>query len=158
MASAAYESRTPSRHHRARSRSLPRAESSRKRRRSRSPQHNQESPSDHPEKRVREGSRRTKQEFFQAGTGPRGGVCAVCLSRHEHTFAKCEEPKLWDGSPGATRKNEQGRLVTADGLPLCFDWQVPRGCKSTSHPDRHCCSGCGRVDHGAQGCPRAEKA
>ncbi|KAH8977565.1 hypothetical protein EDB92DRAFT_1778188, partial [Lactarius akahatsu] len=84
-------------------------------------------------------------------------VCAVCLGRHEHVFARCEGPKLWDGTAASARKNEQGKLVAADGHPLCFDWQVPRGCASSSHPDRHRCSGCGKPGHGAQACPRAEK-
>jgi hypothetical protein len=95
--------------------------------------------------------------FFRSGAAPRGGVCAVCLGRHEHTFSKCDGAKLWDGSAGAAKKTE-GRLVADDGFPLCFDWQVPKGCSSTSHPDRHRCSGCGKGDHGAQTCPRAEKA
>ncbi|KAH9062379.1 hypothetical protein EDB87DRAFT_1559208, partial [Lactarius vividus] len=84
--------------------------------------------------------------------------CAIFLRRHEHTFAKCRAEKLWDGSANASRKNEQGRLVAADGLPLCFDWQVSRGCASASHSERHRCSSCGKSDHGAQVCPRAEKA
>ncbi|KAF8952988.1 hypothetical protein BDZ97DRAFT_1629307, partial [Flammula alnicola] len=90
--------------------------------------------------------------------GPRAsGVCAVCLGRHEHDFAKCNTPKLWDGQKGDARKNDQGRLVTADGLILCFDWQLPSGCSMSSHPEKHRCSGCGKADHGAQTCPRAEK-
>ena len=160
-ASTVYNVRTPSRRQRVRSRSPSRGGPSRKRYRSRSPHSDQVSPSDRLEKRARDNSRhprRDKPEFFQSGAGPRGGVCAVCLGRHEHTFARCEEAKLWDGSVGSARKNEQGRLVAASGFPLCFDWQVPRGCRSTSHPDRHRCSGCGKADHGAQGCPRAEKA
>lgn len=28
---------------------------------------------------------------------------------------------------------------------------------SSSHPERHQCSGCAKSDHGAQLCPRAEK-
>jgi hypothetical protein len=52
----------------------------------------------------------------------------------------------------------EGRLVADDGSPLCFNWQVPKGCSSKSHPDQHRCSRCGKGDHGAQTCPRAEKA
>lgn len=143
---------------RGRSPSPRRTESSRKRHRSRSPRG---SPPDRPEKRPRgtpARSRREKTEFFQAGAAPRGGVCAICLGRHEHVFARCDTPKLWDGTVAAARKNEDGRLVATDGFPLCFDWQVPRGCASTSHPDRHKCSGCGKPGHGAQACPLAEKA
>ncbi|KAH8976764.1 hypothetical protein EDB86DRAFT_2820336 [Lactarius hatsudake] len=102
-------------------------------------------------------ARPDKSGFFPPGAGPRGGVCAACLGRHDHTFAKCEGHKLWDGSTGAVRK-DQGKLVGTDGLPVCFDWQVPKGCASASHPERHKCSGCGKSDHGAQTCPRAEKA
>ena len=166
-ADAAFEAATPSRRcrergresrFRSRSRSPYRAESSRKRRRSPSP-HDQESPSDRREKRARNSTKYTKKpEFFQSGAGPRGGVCAACLGRHDHPFAKCEGAKLWDGTPSAARKNDQGRLVAMDGLPICFDWQVPKGCASTSHPERHRCSGCGKTGHGAQLCPRAEKA
>ena len=160
---------TPSRHHRdwgneshgcAHSPSSPHTPS-RKRPRLRSLRSGRGSPADCPEKRSREGSRRAprdKSEFFQTGAGLRGGVCAVCLGRHEHAFSRCEGIKLWDGSTGAAKKNEQGRLIAADGLPLCFDWQVPKGCTSASHPERHRCSGCGKAEHGAQTCPRAEKA
>lgn len=169
-ANAAFEASTPPRRNRehghrsrgrSRSRSPPRPESSRKRRRSRSPKYDRDSPSDRLEKRARDApqrARRDKLEFFRSGAGPRGGVCAVCLGRHEHIFSRCEGARLWDGSDGAARKNEQGRLVAADGLPLCFDWQMPKGCASASHPDRHRCSGCGAGNHGAQDCPRAQKA
>ena len=157
-ASTSVDARAPSRRQRGRSRSPPRAESSRRQRRSRSPYRGQESLPDRREKSVRDISRRIKTEVFQSGAGPRGGVCAVCLGRHDHTFAKCDNTRLWDGSPCAARRNEQGRLVAESGLPLCFDWQVPKGCKSTGHLERHVCSGCGGTDHGAQGCPRAERA
>lgn len=159
MASATFEPRNSSRRPRARSRSLPRAEGSRRSRRSRSPPQGFESPPDRPEGRMRDNTRRVRHdrpEVFQSGTGSRGRVCAVCLGRHEHAFAKCDATKLWDGSATAARKTEQGRLVTTNSLPLCFDWQI-RGCGSASHPERHMCSGCGKANHGAQGCPRAEK-
>ena len=133
-ADAAFEAATPSRRrrerghesrYRSRSCSPYRAESSRKRRRSPSP-HDTESPSDCREKRSRISTTFAKRsEFFQSGAGPRGGVCAACLGRHDHPFAKCEGAKLWDGTPSAARKNDQGRLVAMDGLPICFDWQVP---------------------------------
>ena len=118
-------------------------------------------PIDHPEKRSRGSPRRARQdcpEFFQSGTGPHGGVCATCLSCHDHTYSKCDGVKLWDGSPGAAWKNEQGRLVADDGWPLCFNWQVPRGCSLSNHTKWHRCSGCGKSNHGAQTCPRAQKA
>ena len=149
--------RATSRRQRARSRSPPRAESSRRQRRSRSPTRGHEYQADRREKSAKDSSRHIKTEVFQSGAGPRGGVCAVCLGRHEHAFTKCDNTKLWDGSPCASRRNEQGRLVAANGLSLCFDWQVPKGCKSSGHLERHLCSGCGGADHGAQGCPRAER-
>ena len=102
--------------------------------------------------------KRDKPEVFQSGTGSRGRVCAVCLGRHEHFFAKCEETRLWNGSAAAAQKNKQGHFAAVNSQHLCFDWQLPRGCASTSHTDRHICSGCGSSDHGAQSCPLAEKA
>ena len=158
MNNAAHDMRAASKRQRGRSRSPPRADSSRRQRHSRSPPRGYGSQPDRREKGALDNSRRIKTEVFQPGAGPRGGVCAVCLGHHDHTFAKCNNAKLWDGSPSAARKNEQGRLVTANGLALCFDWQVPKGCRSSSHLDRHICSGCGEGDHGAQTCPRAERA
>ena len=136
-ANATLEASTPSwRHHehghgsggRARSRSPPGLESLRKRHRSHSLKYKQGSPSECREKRSHDGvqhPRRDRLEFFQSGAGPHGGACAVCLGCHEHTFSKCDGTKLWDRSTGSARKNEQGRLVAADRLPLCFDWQMP---------------------------------
>ena len=40
-------------------------------------------------------------------------------------------------------------MVLANRLALCFNWQVPKGCRSTNHLDHHICSGCRRGDHGA---------
>ena len=160
MSGNSFEPRGSSRRHRARSRSPPRAESSRRHHRSRSPIRGNNSPPERRGGRARDDVRPPRQnrtEVFRSGTGSRGRVCAVCLGRHEHTFAKCDEAKLWDGSACGARKNEQGRLVAADGLALCFDWQLPKGCGSTGHTDRHRCSGCGKADHGAQECPRAER-
>ena len=125
-ADAAFEANT-SRHHRehgyrssshVRSRLPQRPTSSRKRCRSCSPKHEQVSPSDRPEKRVRDGDQSAHREntgFFRSSAGPRGGACAVCLGCHEHTFSKCNGVKLWDGLASSARKNEQGRLVAADG-------------------------------------------
>ena len=97
--------------------------------------------------------------FFRSctGTAP-SGICAVCLGRYEHNFSKCNSSKLWDGTKGWARKNEQGRLATPEGLVLCFDWQLPKACTSTAHTEKHLCSGCGDSKHGAQKCPRGEKA
>ena len=157
MNNAMHDMRAPLRRQRGRSRSPPRVDPVRRQRRSRSPQ-GYGPPPDRQEKGAHDNSRRVKTEVFQSGAGPCGGVCTVCLGRHDHTFTKCDNSKLWDGAPSAARKNEQGCLVTANGLALCFDWQVPKGCRSTSHLDWHICSGCGGDDHGAQTCPRAERA
>ena len=141
---------------RACSHSLLRSEPTRKHCHSCSLKYESGSPSDWAEKCSHEAPqcpRWDKLEFFQSGTGPCGGACAVCLNHHKHNFSKCDGVKLWDGSVGSPRKNKQGRLVAANGLPICFDWQMPQGCASTSHSDRHRCSGCGKTNHGAQTCP-----
>ena len=157
----AFEDATQSKRHRERGRSRsyspPRAQTSRRCRRSQSPhQRGQESPSD---RRGRDTGRPArKQEFFQSSAAPRGGVCVACLGRHDYPFANCDGTKLWDGSASTSKKNEQGRIVARDGLPICFNFQIARGCSNNGHPDRHRCSGCGKKGHGAQGCPRAEKA
>src|SRR6266508_5336479 len=98
------------------------------------------------------------ESSFRDGAATHGtGVCAICLGCHEHDFGKCRAAKLWDGAKNEARRNEQGRLVSLEGLTLCFDWQLHRGCQSTSHPENHHCSGCGKTDHRAQSCPRREK-
>ena len=153
MANASHEARASSRRQRPRSRSPPRTESVRRQHHSRSPTRHYESPPDCRERRTQDNGRQVKNEVFQSSAGSHGGVCAVCLGRHDHMFTKCNNAKQWNGAPCTAQKNEQGRLVAANGLPLCFDWQVPRGCMSTSHPDQHVCSGCRLADHRAQGCP-----
>ena len=136
-ANAALEASTPSwRHHErgcgsgswAHSRSPPGLESSRKHSCSRSLKYEQGSPLERREKWSRDSVQRPTRdrlEFFQSSTGPRGGACTVCLGHHEHTFSKCDGAKLWDGSARSARKNKQGRLVAANRLPLCFNWQMP---------------------------------
>ena len=159
MANANFEGRSASRHPRGHSRSPQWAESSRRPRRSRSPPQSHGHLPERGDRRQRDNNRlakRSRSKVFQSGAGPCGGICAVCLGRHDHSFAKCEDTKLWDGSANAPRKSE-GQLVAANGLPLCFDWQIPRGCGSISHPDQHRCLGCGKPNHGAQACPRAQK-
>jgi hypothetical protein len=84
-------------------------------------------------------------------------ACALCLATDPHDTRKCRSETLWDGSKARCRKSEEGRLVTPAGTILCSDWNNRRGCTSTLHEQRHECSGCGSKDHGAQGCPRAQK-
>ena len=160
MSGSPFEPRGSSRWHRARSQSPPHAESSRRHHRSRSPIQGRNSLPDRRGGRTRDNVRPPRQnrtEVFRSSAGSRGRVCVVCLGCHEHNFVKCDDAKLWDGSASGARKNEQGRLVAADSLTLCFDWQLPKGCGSTGHVDRHRCSGCGKADHGAQECPQVEK-
>lgn len=103
-------------------------------------------------------SKNTNTSFFQGGTAARGAsACAVCLGRHEHEYAKCAASKLWNGGKVCVRRNEQGRLVFLDGLPVCFSFQTLAGCSDPSHPSRHICSGCGKSGHGAQQCAQAQK-
>jgi hypothetical protein len=112
------------------------------------------------ETRARDNGKRAKGDkghFFRPGADSRGGVCATCLGRHEHNYGKCDARKLWNGSTAASKKSGLGRLVGEDGLPICYDWQLPVGCQSTMHSERHRCSGCGKASHGAQYCPQAEK-
>ena len=145
-------------HQRLCSRSRSQAESSRRQHRSCSP-HTDTLPSHH-EGYTRDISwqvKRNKPEVFHSSAGSCGGVCMVCLGRHEHFFAKCEETKLWNDSAATARKNEQGCFTAANGQHLCFNWQLSRSCTSTAHADRHKCLSCRSSDHGAQNCPQAEK-
>ncbi len=100
------------------------------------------------------------REVFPSGAGGRDlSACAVCLGRQSHQVAKCTAAVLWDGrTPAYARRDEQGRLSTSQGKPLCTEWQLRRGCLSASHDERHRCSGCGTATHGAQACPRGQAA
>ena len=132
-----------------------------RRRRHASTEHSRRSPNPRCSQRGSNNKARGKggdQSFFQGGTAARGGsACAVCLGRHEHKYAKCSATKLWNGGKTCVRRNEQGRLVTVDGLPICFSFQTPTGCSETTHPTRHTCSGCGKSGHGAQQCSLTQK-
>ncbi|KAI0688272.1 hypothetical protein C8T65DRAFT_562868, partial [Cerioporus squamosus] len=84
-------------------------------------------------------------------------VCAICLGRHPPSeVARCNAHRTWDGRSARCRR-VNGRIQTEDGRVLCTDWQRDRGCSSSSHGERHECSGCGHKDHGAHACPRAQK-
>ena len=79
--------------------------------------------------------RGSNPSFFQSGTAASGtSACAVCLGCHEHEYAKCTATKLWNGKKTFIQRNEQGRLVFLDGLPICFNFQTMAGCSDTSHP------------------------
>ncbi|TEB24861.1 hypothetical protein FA13DRAFT_1638192, partial [Coprinellus micaceus] len=85
--------------------------------------------------------------------------CTICLGRHRHDIFQCSSKLLWDGTtPAYSRKVDNGHPQDPNGKVLCSDWQRPSGCKSTTHDTKHECSGCGEKDHGAQTCPRAQKA
>ena len=100
----------------------------------------------------------SKPPAFPPSTAHQGlPVCALCLATDPHDTRKCRSETLWDGSKARSRKNDEGRLITPAGTTLCSDWNNRRGCSSNSHEQRHECSGCGSKDHGAQGCPRAQK-
>jgi hypothetical protein len=129
-----------------------------KRTRSRSPHR------DHPLKRTYSppGRRASHgREFFRAGADNQSvlSVCAVCLGRNRHIegIHKCNASTTWDGQPTYASRNQHGRLINSRGLPMCSDWQRPKGCPSHDHDARHICSGCGDPSHGAQECPRAQK-
>lgn len=83
---------------RLRSASPTRAGSSRGSHRSCSPPTKGESPPRrHTESRTRDHGgrfRKDRGEFFRSSADSRGEVCAACLGRHEHTFAKCDGHRL----------------------------------------------------------------
>ncbi|TFY67376.1 hypothetical protein EVJ58_g1654 [Rhodofomes roseus] len=86
-------------------------------------------------------------------------ACAICLGRHQHPVFFCEAKKTWDNCFDTVAKRVDKKLVLNDGRTfLCSDWQRPSGCNSHVHDARHLCSGCAKADHGAQQCPRAQRA
>ena len=100
----------------------------------------------------------SKNQGFQPSTAHQGlPVCALCLATDPHDTRKCRTDTLWDGSKARCHKSEEGRLINSAGTTLCSDWNSRRGCTSSTHEQRHECSGCGNKDHGAQKCPRAQK-
>ncbi|KAI0262582.1 hypothetical protein BC834DRAFT_828775, partial [Gloeopeniophorella convolvens] len=82
--------------------------------------------------------------------------CAICLGAHSDARS-CTRPTLWSGGPARCRRTASGRIIDPNQVELCTDWQRPRGCRRSTHPDRHQCSGCGTGSHGASGCHLAEK-
>lgn len=103
-------------------------------------------------------SHKKPHNSFQPGAGPAAlSACTLCLGRHRHDTFHCNSELLWDNTAARCRRNDSGRLVNPDGLVLCSDWQLPRGCSSSGHLSRHECSGCGHKSHGAQNCPRSQK-
>jgi hypothetical protein len=127
--------------------------------RSRSPQRTSQRSSPPPYNRhYNQQQSPSKPPVFPSSTAHQGlPACALCLATDPHDTRKCRSETLWDGSKARCRKNDEGRLISPAGTQLCSDWNNRRGCSSNSHEQRHECSGCGNKDHGAQGCPRAQK-
>jgi hypothetical protein len=84
--------------------------------------------------------------------------CAVCLRRNPHHVIDCAAALTWDGKHDTISERIHKALWTKDGKQLCTAWQREEGCDSTKHNNRHTCSGCRATTHGAQSCPRAQKA
>jgi hypothetical protein len=112
----------------------------------------------HRDKRRKAGS--SAGQIFRKGAANSSplSACTLCLGRHPHNIARCDATSLWDGTSLFCKWNDKGRLLHRDGAVLCSEWQLPRSCRSSSHPQAHLCSGCGSSNHGAQDCPRAQKA
>jgi hypothetical protein len=97
------------------------------------------------------------QVFREGASSQSRATCAICLGNGPHNVTKCSLDNFWDGTKARCRRNEDGRIINPSGQTLCIDWQRPKGCTARDHDHRHECSGCGRQDHGAQHCPRAQK-
>ena len=101
----------------------------------------------------------TKLSFQNSAVTSSPSACTVCLGRHRHNVRTCNSTTIFNGRETKTRQSENGRLVCiSSGSVLCSDWQRPIGCAAVDHPLCHICSGCEDSGHGAQGCPRAQKA
>ncbi|KAG2738450.1 hypothetical protein P692DRAFT_201798413 [Suillus brevipes Sb2] len=105
-------------------------------------------------------NREQRAKGFSRGAGSRGrSACAICLGRFSHDIQRCDSRNLWDKTtPAHARRSQDGRIISTNGLPLCYRWQRPGGCLAENHDSAHACSGCGDKSHGAQTCPRGEKA
>jgi hypothetical protein len=132
------------------------------RRRPNSPSSHNQHNSPTPSGGRRKPSHQKPDRFFPSSAGQATSTfsaCTLCLGRHRHNIAICASTTLWDKqTPAYCVRNEINRLVNSKGFVLCSNWQRPNGCTNTTHDSRHECSGCGKSDHGAQKCPRAEKA
>jgi len=98
------------------------------------------------------------QQSFPLGASQSGpSACALCLGRFRHQVHKCTSEFQWDKrTKTRCRRNAEGHLINPEGSEVCYDWQRPKGCTSTSRSHIHECSGCGSKNHGAQGCPQGE--
>lgn len=132
-----------------RSRSPPR-----KRGRSKSPSRRRQSPTA-PKAKYDKPTSQRGQSFRNGASRKDLAACAICLGRQPHRVRDCNAEKTWDGARARCRRND-ARIINPSGLTLCCDWQREDGCRSSSHDERHECSGCGATDHGAQRCKRAQ--
>lgn len=92
---------------------------------------------------------------------PASGIlpcCAVCLGRRPHRTVECVATHTWNKQHETFAERIRKALWTRDGKQICTAWQREEGCILPKHETRHICSGCGATQHGAQQCPRAEKA
>ncbi|KAF9791939.1 hypothetical protein BJ322DRAFT_1026297 [Thelephora terrestris] len=86
-------------------------------------------------------------------------VCPVCLGRGSHSIRQCQATHLWnDSEETRCSRTEEGRIIDKAGRILCTNWNQTVGCTQRFSRHIHECSGCGKSSHGAQRCPRAEKA
>jgi hypothetical protein len=102
-----------------------------------------------------------KRRDFRLPTESRSpSVCGLCGGRHDSPH-NCKRTRTWDGKHEcACFRNNGNQLELRTKAPFCFNFNLPKGCTSAypGHLDRHICSLCSETSHGAQSCPRAQKA
>ncbi|KAG1880940.1 hypothetical protein F4604DRAFT_1578586, partial [Suillus subluteus] len=84
--------------------------------------------------------------------------CAVCLGRSLHRTVECSATRTWDEQHEVFIEHINKGLWTKDRKQICTAWQQDEGCPAPRHDFKHICSGCGATTHGAQKCPRVQKA
>ena len=111
----------------------------------------------HRRSRSPEPKKATFQALTNSGAGEyKQSICPICLSRKPHKVSLCNATKLWCSSEAQSTRAPGGRIFNKLGLVLCSDWQKPIRCTDISGKHRHECLGCGKRDHRANGCPRAQ--
>ncbi|KAJ3792355.1 hypothetical protein GGU11DRAFT_656653, partial [Lentinula aff. detonsa] len=83
--------------------------------------------------------------------------CHRCLGRDKHDVRRCSRTLLWNNKQRVICEwNARNFLEISAGIhkgvELCADWQRSNGCTSSSHPEKHRCSGCASPNHGAESC------
>ncbi|KAG2147962.1 hypothetical protein DEU56DRAFT_730453 [Suillus clintonianus] len=84
--------------------------------------------------------------------------CAACLGRNPHRTIECTAMHTWDRQHKTFAERICKALWFKEGKQLCTAWQRDEGCAMPKHDLRHYCSDCRATTHGAQKCPRAQKA